>query len=117
MFKFNFTEEISTDIAVVKPEHSEIIKPLVFHCTAERQSNEDGDTVKLNYSFGSLFYILNTSSKCDLQDGLYEGGNVVWECTIDLLNCFEQSYIMFNDKSGRRFIRALLCLNIDMTSK
>lgn len=99
MFKFNFTEEISTDIAVVKPEHSEIIKPLVFHCTAERQSNEDGDTVKLNYSFGSLFYILNTSSKCDLQDGLYEGGNVVWECTIDLLNCFEQSNIMFNDKS------------------
>ena len=104
MFKFNFTEPENSVDHVIKSEIAESHPPLQIHKLKNDQyeNNGTGSYEVLNYSFGKMFYLLNSTDTCDLQDGHYEGGNVVWECTIDLLKYFEKNDISFENKSGTR---------------
>ena len=108
MFKFNFTpdggkefEEDSGDDVKMSDEETETIAPLKQHDFAPC-SPTDSDAIHGDIcEFDELKYFVDRRSESDIQNGHYEGGNVVWECTLDLLQHLEKQRVDLEGKSGK----------------
>jgi len=106
MFKFNFApdggkdfEEDSGDDVKMREEENEPIASLKQHdfapCSPTNSDAIHGDICE----FDGLKYFVHQRSDSDLQNGYYEGGNVVWECTLDLLQHLEKQRVQLEGKS------------------
>ena len=104
MFKFNFAPEDKNENEKEEIEQEIICEPLKFHNLqiSELSTKKIGKTENFE-RIGELEYFLESDVISDLEDGIYEGGNVLWECTLDLIKYFDQSIDCFEGKSGKIF--------------
>ena len=107
MFKFNFDpdggkdfEEDPVDNFRIREDEPESISPLKQHdfalCLPTNSDIIDSDICQ----FDELKYFVDRNTERDLQNGHFEGGNVVWECTLDLLQHLKKGKFQIEGKSG-----------------
>lgn len=105
MFKFNFVPADKENEKKIEIDEEIVFEPMKFHklepCS-KFHSSKTGKTENFE-RIGQLQYFLDTDTKSDLEGGIYEGGNVVWECTLDLMRYLDQSIESFDGKSGKIF--------------
>ena len=94
MFKFNFAPEDKNENEKETMEQEIICEPLRFHNLqlADLNKKKTGKTENFE-RIGELEYFLESDVISDLEDGIYEGGNVLWECTLDLIKYLDQSIL------------------------
>ena len=104
MFKFNFAPEDKSENEKEEMKKEIISEPLKFHNLEISELNKKKTGKTENFErIGELEYFLESDVISDLEDGIYEGGNVLWECTLDLIKYLDQSIDCFQGKSGNIF--------------